>query len=55
MAQIARPGIRAFERLHTVLDAWLRESDTHDQIVDFCIAIEALVGEGPNDLSTASP
>lgn len=35
---------------HRLLDAWLRERDSHDQIVDYCIAIEALVGEGANEL-----
>ena len=42
------PSLRtAAQRL---LDAWLRAPDSHDQIVDFCIGIEALVGEGANEL-----
>lgn len=42
------PSLRtAAQRL---LDAWLRAPDSHDQIVDFCIGIEALVGEGATEL-----
>lgn len=32
--------------------AWLRDRHSHDQIVDYCIAIEALVGEGANEIVT---
>lgn len=42
------PSLRtAAERL---LLSWQRERYSHDKIVDFCIAIEALVGEGSDEL-----
>jgi hypothetical protein len=42
------PSLRtAAQRL---LNSWVRERDSHDRIVDLCIAIEALVGEGANEL-----
>jgi len=42
------PSLRtAAERL---LLSWQRERYSHDQILDYCIAIEALVGEGSDEL-----
>ncbi|GAA5122674.1 hypothetical protein GCM10023339_41400 [Alloalcanivorax gelatiniphagus] len=42
------PSLRtAAQRLQVV---WLREPGSHDSIVDLCIGIEALVGEGASEL-----